>query len=142
MKAHLHRRYRFSASHRLHNPAFSEEQNRELYGKCNNPFGHGHNYAVTITVSGPIDSSTGMVCNLAELDAFMHREILDRYESANLNALPDFADLIPSTENLCATIFNDVRRGLPQVRLDGVRIDETGNNTFEYPGVPAGKRVQ
>ena len=70
MKAHLSRRYMFSASHRLHSEALSEKQNQETYGKCNNPYGHGHNYTVEVTVSGPVDEQTGMVCNLTDLDGF------------------------------------------------------------------------
>ena len=72
MKAHLTRRYMFSASHRLHSDEMSEEENRATYGKCNNPYGHGHNYMVEVTVSGPVDDQTGMVCNLVDLDGFVH----------------------------------------------------------------------
>src|SRR6266849_1275414 len=78
MKAHLTRRYMFSASHRLHSDAMSEAENAATYGKCNNPYGHGHNYALEVTVSGPVDQSTGMVCNLVDLDGFVQREILHR----------------------------------------------------------------
>ena len=74
MKAHLTRRYMFSASHRLHNDAMSDAENASTYGKCNNPFGHGHNYHLEVTVSGPVDAATGMVCNLVELDGFVRRE--------------------------------------------------------------------
>ena len=70
MKAHLSRRYHFSASHRLHAEAYDDDRNRVVYGKCNNPHGHGHNYTVQVTLSGPVDPVTGMVCNLAELDDF------------------------------------------------------------------------
>ena len=91
MKAHLTRRYWFSASHRLHSGEMSAEENRATYGKCNNPYGHGHNYALEVTVSGAVDASTGMVCNLVDLDGFMEREILARYEHVNLNTLPEFS---------------------------------------------------
>src|SRR5437868_13647180 len=77
MKAHLTRRYMFSAAHRLHSDAMSAEENRSTYGKCNNPYGHGHNYALEVTVSGPVDERTGMVCNLVDLDEFVQREILE-----------------------------------------------------------------
>ena len=70
MKVYLSRRYHFSASHRLHTEAYDAERNREVYGKCNNPHGHGHNYTVAVTFSGEVDPVTGMVCNLADLDAF------------------------------------------------------------------------
>ena len=87
MKAHLTRRYMFSASHRLHSDEMSAEENRATYGKCNNPYGHGHNYTVEVTVSGPVDDQTGMVCNLVDLDGFVHNEILERYDHQNLNLL-------------------------------------------------------
>ena len=96
MKAHLTRRYMFSASHRLHSDAMSEAENAATYGKCNNPYGHGHNYALEVTVSGPVDETTGMVCNLVDLDGFVQREILDRFDLENLNTCgpnsPDSAD--------------------------------------------------
>src|ERR1700688_4714075 len=105
MKAHLTRRYRFSASHRLHSAEMSDEENRATYGKCNNPHGHGHNYRLEVTVSGPVDDRTGMVCNLVELDGFVEREVLSRYDLENLNTLQEFAKNVPTTENLCVEIF-------------------------------------
>src|SRR6267142_3015703 len=100
MKVHLSRRYTFSASHRLHSEAMSEAENRATYGKCNNPYGHGHNYAVEITVSGPVDESTGMVCNLTDLDAFVESEILERFHLQNLNTVPFFFNDTATTEKL------------------------------------------
>ena len=79
MKAHLTRRYRFAASHRLHSDQMSAEENRATYGKCNNPHGHGHNYRLEVTVSGPVDQSTGMVCNLVDLDGFVERGLISRW---------------------------------------------------------------
>ena len=87
MKAHLTRRYMFSASHRLHSPQLSDEENRATYGKCNNPHGHGHNYMLEVTVSGQVDEATGMVCNLVDLDGFVQQEILERFDLQNLNML-------------------------------------------------------
>jgi 6-pyruvoyltetrahydropterin/6-carboxytetrahydropterin synthase len=87
MKAHLSRRYLFSASHRLHSEAMSSEENQLTYGKCNNPYGHGHNYVIEVTVSGTVDEKTGMVCNLTDLDGFIEREVLARYDHENLNTL-------------------------------------------------------
>ena len=80
MRAHLTRRYMFAASHRLHSDAMSDAENSAIYGKCNNPYGHGHNYALEITVSGLVDERTGMVCNLVELDDFVQSEILERFD--------------------------------------------------------------
>jgi 6-pyruvoyltetrahydropterin/6-carboxytetrahydropterin synthase len=134
MKAHLTRRYMFSASHRLHNDEMSEAENQTTYGKCNNPHGHGHNYAVEVTVSGPVDQQTGMVCNLVDLDGFVKREILDRFDQQNLNMLPEFRDEVPTTENLCVTVFDILRRGFRLAHLDKVRFEETMMNTFEYAG--------
>ena len=134
MKAHLTRRYWFSASHRLHSDQMSEEENRATYGKCNNPYGHGHNYALEVTVSGAVDASTGMVCNLVDLDGFMAREILARYEHVNLNTLPEFGHRVPTTENLCVEIYEILQRGFHQAHLEKVRMEETMMNSFEYAG--------
>ena len=134
MKAHLTRRYMFSASHRLHSDEMSAEQNRAIYGKCNNPYGHGHNYTIEITVSGPVDEQTGMVCNLADLDGFVEQEIVERYDHQNLNRLPEFTTKVPTTENLCVWIYEIVKRGFRQAHLERVRIEETMMNSFEYAG--------
>jgi 6-pyruvoyltetrahydropterin/6-carboxytetrahydropterin synthase len=134
MKAHLTRRYMFSASHRLHSDAMSAEENQATYGKCNNPHGHGHNYALEVTVSGPVDQSTGMVCNLVDLDGFVDRQILERFDLQNLNSAAEFGDLVPTTENLCVVIHDILRRGFTQAHLEKVRLEETMMNSFEYAG--------
>jgi len=134
MTAHLTRRYMFSASHRLHSEEMSERENRATYGKCNNPFGHGHNYMLEVTVSGEIDDQTGMVCNLVDLDRFVHAQILARYDHQNLNLLTEFAQQVPTTENLCIAIFEIVKRGFKKAHLDKIRIEETMMNSFEYSG--------
>ena len=138
--AHFTRRYRLSASHRLHAPSLTDEQNRETYGKCNNPFGHGHNYFVEITIAGPIDPHTGFVVDLPKLDALAQRELLDRFDGTHLNAdLAFAADFVPSTENLSIEVERVFREKVPQldpsrrVRLHSIRIEETGNNSFELP---------
>ena len=134
MKAHLTRRYLFSASHRLHSAEMSPEENVQTYGKCNNPHGHGHNYALEVTVSGQVDQSTGMVCNLVDLDTFVQREVLSRYDLENLNTLQEFAQTVPTTENLCIEIFEILHRGFPHAHLERVRLEETMMNSFEYRG--------
>jgi len=134
MKAHLTRRHMFSASHRLHSDHMSDAENRATYGKCNNPYGHGHNYMVEVTVSGPVDPETGMVCNLVDLDGLVHREILERYDHQNLNLLPEFRQRVPTTENLCITIYEIVKRGFCKAHLEKIRIEETMMNSFEYSG--------
>ncbi len=134
MKAHLTRRYRFSASHRLQSAAMSAEENKTTYGKCNNPHGHGHNYTLEVTVSGPVDQNTGMVCNLVDLDGVVEREVLSRYDLSNLNMLQEFAQLVPTTENLSVEIFEILQRRFPQAHLERVRLEETMMNSFEYSG--------
>ncbi len=134
MKAHLTRRYMFSASHRLHSDEMSAEENRVVYGKCNNPYGHGHNYMIEVTVSGPVDANTGMLCNLVDLDRFLHAHVLERYDHQHLNELPEFAKDVPTTENLCIAIYDIVKRGFGKAHLDKVRIEETMKNSFEYAG--------
>jgi 6-pyruvoyltetrahydropterin/6-carboxytetrahydropterin synthase len=124
----------FSASHRLHSDALSDDENIATYGKCNNPHGHGHNYMVEVTVSGQVDTQTGMVCNLVDLDGFVHQNILERYDHQNLNLLPEFASLVPTTENLCIEIYEIVKRGFRLAHLEKVRIEETMMNSFEYGG--------
>ena len=134
MKAYLSRRYMFSASHRLHNDAMSESENAATYGKCNNPYGHGHNYTLEVTVSGPVDQRTGMVCNLTDLDGFVHSEILERFDLQNLNTLPEFAQNVPTTENLCVAIYDILQRGFKHAHLQKGRFEETMMNSFEYWG--------
>jgi 6-pyruvoyltetrahydropterin/6-carboxytetrahydropterin synthase len=134
MKAHLTRRYMFSASHRLHSPELSEEENQHTYGKCNNPYGHGHNYMLEVTVSGPVDEATGMVCNLMDLDGFVQQEVLERFDLQNLNTLPEFQDLVPTTESLSILIYEIMQRSFRSAHLEKVRIEETMMNSFEYAG--------
>ncbi|HVZ61481.1 MAG TPA: 6-carboxytetrahydropterin synthase [Terriglobales bacterium] len=134
MKAHLTRRYRLAASHRLHSDALSTEENQRVYGKCNNPHGHGHNYIVEVTVSGQVDARTGMVCNLADLDQFMLREVVGRFDLTNLNCLPEFSPGIPTTEAFSECIFQIVQQGFPHARLEKIRIEETLMNSFEFAG--------
>jgi 6-pyruvoyltetrahydropterin/6-carboxytetrahydropterin synthase len=134
VKVELGRRYHFSASHRLHNPELSEAENARLYGKCNNPYGHGHNYALEVLVSGDIDPATGMIANLADLDNFVARAVLEPFDHQSLNEDVDaFRDTVPTTENLCIEIFNRLKP-FPNARLERVRIQETSNNSFEYAG--------
>ena len=134
MKAHLTRRYKFSASHRLHSAELSAEQNRETYGKCNNPHGHGHNYKVEVTVSGEPDPDTGMVCNLADLDEFAERELMPRFAFSNLNELENFRNQVPTTENLSRELFHLFRDRFRLAKVEKVRIEETMMNSFDYAG--------
>lgn len=135
MKACLGRRYRLSASHRLHTQALSEADNRRVYGKCANPFGHGHNYTVEVMVGGELDRATGMVMDLVELDECVQRAVLDPFDHQNLNTLPCFLDRVPTTENLCLEIESRLRQTLPQRVTLSVRVEETSNNSFATPEV-------
>lgn len=134
MKVHLTRRYLFSASHRLHSAALSDAANRETFGKCNNPQGHGHNYFLEVTVSGPISPDTGMVCDLAALDAVISRSILSRFDHVNLNLIQDFSTLVPTTENLTIRIQQILSQVALPAHLESIRVEETSNNSFEYAG--------
>jgi 6-pyruvoyltetrahydropterin/6-carboxytetrahydropterin synthase len=133
MKAHLSRRYHFSASHRLHTEAYDSAQNAAVFGKCNNPFGHGHNYTVQVTLSGQVDPATGMVCDLAELDAFAQTNLLARFDHMNLNTLDCFANKVSTTENLSIEIYR-IFQDFTAAHLEGVHVEETSNNSFDYAG--------
>ncbi len=134
MKAHLTKRYWFSASHRLHSDAMSESENQRTYGKCNNPYGHGHNYALEVTVGGPVDQATGMICNLSELDRFVEQNVLASFDHENLNVLPRFREVVPTTENLCMEIYDILKNGFAAAEVEKVRLQETTQNSFEYAG--------
>jgi len=134
VKAYFGRRYMLSASHRLHSSALSPEENRATYGKCNNPYGHGHNYVVQVLVGGPVHPDTGMVVNLVTLDDAVLRLVLKRFDHSNLNLDPLFANRVPTTENLCRAIFELLDGCVAPAKLEQVRVEETENNFFEYSG--------
>jgi 6-pyruvoyltetrahydropterin/6-carboxytetrahydropterin synthase len=131
MRAYFGRRYHLSASHRLHSDALSSEANRAAYGKCNNPFGHGHNYVIETLVGGEVDCETGMVLNLADLDAVVQTTVLERFDHTNLNLDPLFVNRVPTTENLCRAVFDLINSTLSRGQLEYVRIEETENNFFQ-----------
>jgi 6-pyruvoyltetrahydropterin/6-carboxytetrahydropterin synthase len=134
MRASFGRRYTFSASHRLHSNALTAEENRMTYGKCNNLHGHGHNYVVEVLVGGAVDPQTGMLVDMVALDGAVHACVLDRFDHANLNLDPLFLNRVPTTENLCREIFALLKKALPAVDLEHVRVEETENNFFECCG--------
>jgi 6-pyruvoyltetrahydropterin/6-carboxytetrahydropterin synthase len=138
---YLTRRYRFCASHRLHNEALPDDVNLRIYGKCDSPFGHGHNYVLEVTVAGPIDQETGMVFDLVALDGMVDKQVLERFDHTNLNLdVENFRSRVPTTENVCVEIFdllkNKVDGGGPlrAAQLARVRLEETSSNFFEYEG--------
>ena len=130
-RAYFGRRYTVSASHRLHTDALTAEENRAVYGKCNNPHGHGHNYVVEVLVGGEVDPQTGMVVDMVALDRAVRAQVIDRFDHANLNLDPLFADRVPTTENLCRAIFGLLKDALPGGELEYVRVEETENNFFQ-----------
>jgi 6-pyruvoyltetrahydropterin/6-carboxytetrahydropterin synthase len=133
MRAHLSRRYHFSASHRLNSDAFDAVKNAAVYGKCNNPHGHGHNYTVQVTVSGQVDPVTGMVCDLGELDGFARKNVVERFDHTNLNTLDCFADKVSTTENLSIEIYR-IFNGFSAAHVERIHVEETSNNSFDYVG--------
>jgi 6-pyruvoyltetrahydropterin/6-carboxytetrahydropterin synthase len=134
LKIELGRRYRFAASHRLHSDALSAEENARVYGKCNNPYGHGHNYVVEISVSGTPDPATGMIVNLADLDGFVEREVIEAFDHKSLNEdVAAFRGKVPTAENVCREIYQRLKH-FPKAKLERVRVEETSNNAFEYAG--------
>jgi 6-pyruvoyltetrahydropterin/6-carboxytetrahydropterin synthase len=133
MKAHLSRRYHFSASHRLHAESYDAARNAAVFGKCNNPHGHGHNYTVQVTFSGQVSPETGMVCDLAELDAFAQTNLLQRFDRTNLNTLDCFQNTVSTTENLSIEIHR-IFQSFTAAHLERVHVEETSNNSFDYAG--------
>ena len=134
LKTSLTRRYQFAASHRLHRPIFSEAENARIYGKCSNPYGHGHNYALEVTVTGPVDPATGMIANLGQLDPFVAREVVEAFDHKYLNEeVAEFAKSVPTAENICREIYRRLKP-FPAARLERVRLEETNKNSFEFDG--------
>ena len=133
-KAYFGRRYTLSASHRLHSDALTTDENRAAFGKCNNPHGHGHNYVLEVLAGGAVDPETGMVVNMAALDAVVRAQVMERFDHANLNLDPLFVNRVPTTENLCRAIFELLDGAFEPAKLEQVRVEETENNFFEYSG--------
>jgi 6-pyruvoyltetrahydropterin/6-carboxytetrahydropterin synthase len=133
MRAYFGRRYGLSASHRLHCDELSDAENSAVYGKCNNPHGHGHNYVVEVIVGGEVDPVTGMVCDLAQLDDCVRREVLERFDHTNLNLYEGFREVVPTTENFNLETYRLLRAAFRQAEIMSVRVEETAKNSFEYP---------
>jgi 6-pyruvoyltetrahydropterin/6-carboxytetrahydropterin synthase len=132
------RRYHFSASHRLHSLQLSDEENQRVYGKCNYPYGHGHDYTVEVSVRGPVEEATGQAVNTAALDGMVAREVLIPFEHRNLNEdVESFQQVVPTSENLAVEICRRLKSNWGSVftgewpRLEKVRIVETPRNIFE-----------
>ena len=137
MTVKLTRQYKFAASHRLHSDALSEVENQATYGKCNNPFGHGHDYVLQVVTRGRVDPVTGQLLNIDRLDQVVDEALLRDFRNSNLNDLAAFQTLVPTTENLAAVAEQRLREAWPcaypngEVLFSGVRILETARNSFE-----------
>jgi 6-pyruvoyltetrahydropterin/6-carboxytetrahydropterin synthase len=129
------RRAEFSASHFYHNPNLTPEENRRIFGKCNNPLGHGHNYTVEVTVAGPVNPTTGMVLDLKEVKALVEQEVLQRMDHKFLNKeVPAFASKLPTTENIAVEIWNWLAPKLLFGKLHQIRVYETPDLYADYYG--------
>jgi 6-pyruvoyltetrahydropterin/6-carboxytetrahydropterin synthase len=129
------RRLHFNAAHRVHNPALSDEENTALFGKCNNPNWHGHNYTLDVSVTGPIDERTGYVLDLAVLKRIVEREVIDKADHRNFNLEVDFMrGVIPTTENIVVAMWNVIAPALAPAMLTRLVLRETDNNSVEYTG--------
>lgn len=129
------RRYRFPAAHVLASPSFTSEENLETYGKCANPAGHGHNYGIEVTVTGPIDPRSGRIIDPEQLDAIFERRVAARFGHRMLNADPAFAQRVPTAENLAQVIHAELAPAIERAgtaRLARVRVVETRHNSFVY----------
>lgn len=132
---YLTRKCEFSASHHYHNPAFSAEENRRVFGKCNNPNGHGHNYTLEVTVKGNVDARTGFVVDLKELKEIMNHEVVDAMDHRYLNKeMPEFASLIPTTENIAIVAWKRLESKLKVAKLHRIRVYETPDLWADYYG--------
>ena len=133
----LTKKFKFSASHRLYNPALSDSENAEIFGKCSNPNGHGHNYILEVTVSGNVNDNTGYVIDLGELKRFVQDRIIDKVDHKNLNLDVEFLKgIIPTSENIVICIWNVLEKDFnsENVKLYSLKLHETENNIVEYRG--------
>lgn len=135
MNVTVFRQEHFNAAHRLHNPSWDEETNKRIFGKCNNPNFHGHNYLLEVAVSGKIDPDTGYVIDMKILRDIIREEITDRYDHKNLNLdTEDFKHLNPTAENMAVVIWNRISKRINNDYTLKVRLYETERNFVEYSG--------
>ena len=139
--ATLTRRYKFAASHRLHADCLTAEENSRIFGKCNNPHGHGHNYQVSVTVRGPIDPQVGRVTDLDILDGIVTETIVERFDHRDLNLDPAFSDRTTTGENVVRLIWDLLTPKIHGSELHKVGLVETRDNYFEYSGPPESPAV-
>lgn len=129
------RRLHFSAAHRVHNPALSDDENRRIFGKCNNPNWHGHNYILDVSVRGPLDERTGYVIDLTRVKEVVQQRVIDKVDHRNLNVEVDFLQgTIPTTENVIVAFWRELEPALRPAKLTRLVLWETVNNYVEYDG--------
>jgi 6-pyruvoyltetrahydropterin/6-carboxytetrahydropterin synthase len=129
------RRLHFNAAHRVHNPTLSDDENTALFGKCNNPNWHGHNYVLHVSVKGEVDKTTGYVVDLAKLKEVVRREVIDKVDHRNMNLEVDFMrGMIPTTENIVVAMWRVLAPALVPAKLEKLVLSETENNSAEYRG--------
>ena len=133
-EASITRRYKFCAAHRLHAKELPDDVNQKIFGKCNNPNGHGHNYTVLVTIRGGMDPLTGAITDVEALDRLVGKKIVERFDHQHLNCDPAFCDVVPTGENLVRLIWEELVEEIPLGRLEKVGVIETRDNFFEYVG--------
>lgn len=135
MRVSAYRKAHFNAAHRLHNPKWTDEKNREVFGKCNNPLYHGHNYELEVKLTGEVDPETGYLYDLGELATLIKDQIEDRFDHKNLNVeCEEFADLIPSAEHIAYVIYQILRKHIDKKYELRIKLWETPRNYVAYPG--------
>ncbi|MDX1582531.1 MAG: 6-carboxytetrahydropterin synthase [Thermoanaerobaculia bacterium] len=128
-------RLQFAAAHRLHNEAFDDEWNRSVFDKCDNPAGHGHNYVLEVSVSGPVDPDTGMVIDLKRLKGIIRERVIDRVDHKNLNIDVDFLEGVnPTAENLAVSFWQELEQAVQPCKLEQIVLRETEKNSVTYRG--------
>ncbi|WP_258103315.1 6-carboxytetrahydropterin synthase [Marinoscillum sp. MHG1-6] len=134
MRTSVYRKEHFNAAHRLHNPNWSDQKNQEVFGKCNNPHWHGHNYEVVVKITGEIDPDTGFVVDMKDLSGILNEEVIRKFDHKNLNLdTEEFKNLNPTAENIAVVIYDKIRRRVdPKYDLK-VTLYETERNYVEYP---------
>ncbi|GIV45262.1 MAG: 6-carboxy-5,6,7,8-tetrahydropterin synthase [Ignavibacterium sp.] len=132
---YITRRETFAAAHRLFKPELSDEENLKMFGKCSHPNWHGHNYTLEVVVAGEVNPETGFVLDIKELKKIIHQYVIDKVDHKNLNLDTDFLKgIIPTSENICIAIWNQLKDKIPSGKLYSVKLYETENNYFEYRG--------
>jgi 6-pyruvoyltetrahydropterin/6-carboxytetrahydropterin synthase len=134
IKSSITRTYKFCAAHRLHTDQLPDEMNKQIFGKCNNLNGHGHNYTILVTVSGEIDMHTGLIINVDAMDQLVKEKIVDRFDHQHLNFDPAFAQVTTTGENLARLVWDLLVDQFPSGQLEKIGVIETRDNFFEYSG--------